>query len=582
MKRRRALIGPLGPALVHEASLWQKSLAAEFRLSHDDAYRLDLCVEELVTNVVTHTAPECAGLRVELRVEIDDKLLRLTCVDPCSAFDPFARPGPAKPKSIEEAVIGGMGIHLVREFSDSHRYERRDDRNVVELVFKLSPPPGDPATASQQARGADRRTTGGQPALPLLRGDTRIETDRRHSKDRRAMGFISSIQLLRGVPHSATEDVLAPMALIDSFGGVTLLKPGDSNDTVFVVLEGGVQVFLEQPSSGDPIEIGVGECFGEMSVIDHRPVSSYVVGGERCRLLAIDADTFVNQIMIIPGVARDLMSELFARTRRNDQRAIERAHQLMKLEQEHRELKYARSIQESLLPKEPLFRDGAQLDCVARLRTAREMGGDFYDLCALDARHVFFVVADVCGKSLPAALFMVRAVSALRAHSQFDGRPERYCSELVAELNEQLCTFNDAQQFLTAFCGILDLQSGTVRYVNAGHNPPVLAIGAGDFQYLSEPINPFVGMVPGLKYRSGAVRLEPGSALVIYTDGVTEAEDGRGGQLGEDRLLVRLGTAADRTAGRLVDTVFDEVGEFAAGAEQSDDITVLAIRWPGG
>lgn len=254
----------------------------------------------------------------------------------------------------------------------------------------------------------------------------------------------------------------------------------------------------------------------------------------------------------------------------------------MKLEQEHRELKYARSIQESLLPKEPLFRDGAQLDCVARLRTAREMGGDFYDLCALDARHVFFVVADVCGKSLPAALFMVRAVSALRAHSQFDGRPERYCSELVADLNEQLCTFNDAQQFLTAFCGILDLQSGTVRYVNAGHNPPVLAIGAGDFQYLSEPINPFVGMVPGLKYRSGEVRLEPGSALVIYTDGVTEAEDGRGGQLGEDRLLVRLGTAADRTAGRLVDTVFDEVGEFAAGAEQSDDITVLAIRWPGG
>jgi sigma-B regulation protein RsbU (phosphoserine phosphatase) len=582
MQKRRALIGPLGPALVPEASRWQASLAAEFGLSHDDAYRLDLCVEELVTNVVKYAPAECADLRVEMRVEIEGNLLRLTFVDPCPGFDPFARPAPAKAHSIEEAVVGGLGIQLMREFSDAHRYQRLDDRNVVELVFKLTPADGDDRPASPQARGADRRTNGAQPSFPMVLGDTRIETDRRHARDRRAMGFISSIQLLRGVPHSAIEDVLAPMAIVDVFGGVTLLKPGDANDTVFVVLDGGVQVFLEQPSSGDPIEIGVGECFGEMSVIDHRPVSSYVVGGERCRLLAIDADTFVERIMIIPGVARDLMSELFARTRRNDQRAIERAHQLMRLEQARRELQYARSIQESLLPKEPLFRDQAKLDCVGRLRTAREMGGDFYDLCALDARHVFFVVADVCGKSLPAALFMVRAVSALRAHSQFDGRPERYCSELVADLNEQLCTFNDAQQFLTAFCGVLDLQSGIIRYVNAGHNPPVLAIGTGDFRYLSEPINPFVGMVPGLSYRSGEVRLEPGSALVIYTDGVTEAEDARGGQLGEDRLLARLGTSADRTAGRLVDTVFDEVNEFAAGAEQSDDITVLAIRWPGG
>ena len=581
MKRRRALVGPLGPALVHEASRWQKERATEFGLSHDDAYRLDLCVEELVTNVVNHTAPDCADLRVELRAEIDEGALVLTVVDPCPLFDPFARPAPAKAESIEQAVIGGMGIHLVREFTDAHRYERRDGRNAVELVFKLSTH-GNDLPATRRARGAERRSNVEAPVFPLQCGEARIESDRRHAKDRRAMGFISSIQLLRGIPYSAIEDMLAPMTVFDVFGGLTLLKPGDSNDTVFVVLDGAVKVFLEQPSSGEPIEIGVGECFGEMSVIDRRPVSSYVVAGDRCRLLAIDADTFVNRILVIPGVARDLISELFARTRRNDQRAIEQAHQLMKMEQARRELEYARSIQESLLPKEPLFRDQAQLDTIGRVRTAREMGGDFYDLCALDARHVFFVVADVCGKSLPAALFMVRAVSALRAHSAFDGRPEGYCSELVASLNEQLCTFNDAQQFLTAFCGILDLQSGTVRYVNAGHNPPALANGAGEFRYLSEPINPFVGMVPGLSYRSGEVRLEPGSVLVIYTDGVTEAEDGLGGQLGEDRLLARLNSAADRTAARLLDAVFDEVDEFAAGAEQSDDITVLSLRWPGG
>ena len=140
MKRRRALVGPLGPALVHEASRWQKEIATEFGLLHDDAYRVDLCVEELVTNIVNHTVPQCAEAPVELRAEIDDDILRLTFIDPCLPFDPFARPAPAKVESIEDADVGGMGIHLVRQFSDEHRYECRDGVNTVELVFKLARP----------------------------------------------------------------------------------------------------------------------------------------------------------------------------------------------------------------------------------------------------------------------------------------------------------------------------------------------------------------------------------------------------------------------------------------------------------
>jgi len=266
--------------------------------------------------------------------------------------------------------------------------------------------------------------------------------------------------------------------------------------------------------------------------------------------------------------------------RRSDELTIRRMRKMLEMEQAQRELQYARSIQKSMLPREPLFADDPRLDCVGRMCTAREVGGDFYDIFFLDARHVFFVIADVCGKGLPAALFMVRAIAILRAQSGFERQSADYASRLIARLNDQLYEHNDAQQFLTAYCGILDLESLTVRYVNAGHNPPAIAMGDGAFAYCGDPINPFVGMIEGISYRAGEMQLKPGSVLLLYTDGVTEAEDTHGGMLGDDRLLARLNAAPSRTARELVDAVFDDVADFAAGALQSDDITVLAIRCP--
>jgi sigma-B regulation protein RsbU (phosphoserine phosphatase) len=130
---------------------------------------------------------------------------------------------------------------------------------------------------------------------------------------------------------------------------------------------------------------------------------------------------------------------------------------------------------------------------------------------------------------------------------------------------------------MTAFCGLLDLHTHRLRYVSAGHNPPLLAVGPGPFAYLREPINPPVGMVPGLSYRGGEAQLEPGSRLLIYTDGVTEAEDNARRMLGEDRLLARVQSLPAAASAELVDAVFAEVQAFADGAQQSDDITVLAI-----
>jgi sigma-B regulation protein RsbU (phosphoserine phosphatase) len=208
---------------------------------------------------------------------------------------------------------------------------------------------------------------------------------------------------------------------------------------------------------------------------------------------------------------------------------------------------------------------------------AREVGGDFYDLISLDDRHLLFIVADVSGKGLPAALFMVRAIAALRAQPRQLAPSEHHLEELLASLNEQLCDRNAARQFMTAFCGLLDLQTHRLRYISAGHNPPLLAVGPAPFAYLREPINPPVGMVPGLSYRGGEAQFEPGSRLLIYTDGVTEAEDHASRMLGEDRLLARVQSIPAAVSADLVDAVFAEVLTFADGAQQSDDITVLVI-----
>lgn len=574
--KQRLLTGPLDQALVSASSAWLQSLGAEFNFSHEDQYRIDMCLEELVTNVVNYSGPQHTGQTIDLLAMIEAQRVTFTLIDPAAPFDPFARPPPPVAKTLAEFQIGGQGVHLVREFSDAHRYERRDDSNRLELVFQLSQPTRSSPLSARLARSTDRR---GQ-MMPPVPSQVCDGLHRRSARDRRALGFVSGTQIFQGVPYAAIEDMVERLTIQDIVGELVLLKPGDPNASVRVVLQGRLKVYLDQPGSGDFIDVGVGACVGEMSVIDHRPVSAYVVAEPGTKLLMIDADTFLNKIMAIPRVSRNLMSTLSGRMRRSDELTIKRMRKMMEMEQAQRELQYARSIQKSLLPREPLFADDARLDCVGRMCTAREVGGDFYDIFFLDPQHVFFVIADVCGKGLPAALFMVRAIAILRAQSGFERHSSEYAERLIARLNDQLFEHNDAQQFLTAYCGILDLETLTVRYVNAGHNAPAIAIGDGAFEYLGEPINPFVGMVAGIRYRAGEMQLQPGSVLLLYTDGVTEAEDTQGNMLGDDRLLARLNAASSRTPSDLVDAVFQDVTDFASGAQQSDDITVLAIRCP--
>jgi sigma-B regulation protein RsbU (phosphoserine phosphatase) len=542
MIRQRWLSGLLNGDLVGATSHWLQALGDEFDFAHDDLYRIQLCFEELVNNVVDYSAARYAGHAVELRALIDARRVTLTLIDPAAGFDPLGHAPPPLATRIEDMPIGGQGIHLAREFSDAQRYERRDDKNHMTLVFELAQPP----------RGAE-------PRAPEL---------------------MSTVQIFCGVTDAAIVAHIEQLPIQEIVGERLMLRRGDINDAVRVVLQGRLRVHLDQPQGSDFMTVLPGDCVGEMSIIDDTPVSAFVVAESGTRLLLIDAATFLDQLLAIPKVSRNLVSSLNSRTRRNDQLAIDRMRKLLQLEQAQRELQYARSIQASLLPQEPLFPGDARLDCVGRMCPAREVGGDFYDIFQLDARHLFFVVADVCGKGLPAALYMVRAIAALRVQSLHEAHTADYAARLMARLNEQMVAHNDAMQFLTAFCGILELPGLRLRYVNAGHNPPLLAQGGAGFRYLDEPINPMVGMIDGLEYRCGELRLEPGSLLLLYTDGVTEAENMAQGMFGEERLLARVDAITPRTAANVVDAVFDAVGAFAGAAPQSDDITVLAIRCP--
>ena len=236
-----------------------------------------------------------------------------------------------------------------------------------------------------------------------------------------------------------------------------------------------------------------------------------------------------------------------------------------------------------MLPQEsPLFPERADVDCAARIRVARQVGGDFYDAFFIDQTRLLVTIGDVCGKGMPAALLMVRAVTLLRSEAtRRTGAKRGQLQRIVERLNQQLAERNDASLFVTTFCALLDTATGKLSFVNAGHNAPLLAPRDGPFAFVSGPRNPVAGLVGTLAYSAGEVTLAPGSALVLYTDGVVDAQAADGGLFGEQRLLDALDAAPERGAVNLVDATMAAVDRFVGDAAQADDIAVLALRYSG-
>lgn len=238
------------------------------------------------------------------------------------------------------------------------------------------------------------------------------------------------------------------------------------------------------------------------------------------------------------------------------------------------ELNLAASIQAHMLPCIfPAFPEHSEFDVFATMTPAKEVGGDFYDFFMVDDTHVAVVMADVSGKGVPAALFMVIAKTLIKNYAQSGIDP----CEVFTTANRLLCDGNDAGLFVTAWMGVLDITSGNFTYVNAGHNPPLIRQKDGRFEYLkSRPGFVLAGM-DTIKYRQNELTMHPGDRLFLYTDGITEATSAEKELYGEERLSEYLNSHYGDSAEVILNGLKSDIDSFVGEAPQFDDMTMLML-----
>ena len=242
------------------------------------------------------------------------------------------------------------------------------------------------------------------------------------------------------------------------------------------------------------------------------------------------------------------------------------------------ELSVATRIQAAMLPSIfPPFPERSDFDIYASMDPAREVGGDFYDFFLIDEDHLCLVIADVSGKGVPAALFMMASKIILQSCAMLGNSP----AEILRLTNEAICSNNEAEMFITAWVGILELSTGKLTAANAGHEYPVLKRADGGFELLRDKHGLVLGGLAGQSYAQYELQMEKGAKLFLYTDGVPEANTASGEMFSLERLLGALNAAADGTPEQILRGVRGALDEFVKDAEQFDDITMLCAEYKG-
>jgi sigma-B regulation protein RsbU (phosphoserine phosphatase) len=519
------------PEELARLSAWVAAEARAAACSERDAFRLDLALTEAVTNIIEHAFPEGGTHEISLQLEAAPENLTVALTDGGRPFDPLAGPPKALPTRLDEAQPGGLGIHLIRQYCDACRYERLEAGNRLTLVFQ-----------------------------------------------RLNLGLLRSHRLLAGIPAAQLEALAAKCRLVVVAPGEVLLTPGRENHTLYFLLSGRLQVHLDSQDSANTFPILPGEIIGEMSIIEGRPVLAWVVGAEPTQLLAMDETVFWSEFLLLPNATRQLLQLLIARARKTNAVLLQELERKAHYAHLQRELASAGKIQANILPALPLVPNHPQVEALAFIKAAREVGGDFFDALALNEHRVAFAVGDVSGKGMPAALFMVRVLTLLRQCLLTEERQ----GEVLSKLNRLLCEANDELMFVTLAVVILDTRTGQLTYLNAGHNPPFLSINGQPFSLWDPPPGTLLGIQSTARYSPRELRLSPGDTVVLYTDGVTEAENAERQLFQTHRAAAALNRSGPH--GNLVELIHgleQSLVSFAGNEPQSDDITVLAIRYLG-
>ena len=268
---------------------------------------------------------------------------------------------------------------------------------------------------------------------------------------------------------------------------------------------------------------------------------------------------------------------------RTIEKAIEQIHYVHESQKEHTQLESlkedlisAKEIQQSFLPMAfpPFPEESDKLDIYASMTAAKDIGGDFYDFFRIDDDHIVLVIADVCGKGIPAALFM--AVSRTIIHSK--GMQGVSAAECLTESNRLLANSTVNYMFVTVFYAIFNTKTGLVTYSNAGHNPPHIVRAGGTIEQLPMEGQFMVGAFEEEVYTDKTLQLDHGDTLVMFTDGVTEATDSTNRPFGTERLDNILSSVADKSSREIVEAIKAGITDFVEDAEQTDDITILALK----
>jgi sigma-B regulation protein RsbU (phosphoserine phosphatase) len=383
------------------------------------------------------------------------------------------------------------------------------------------------------------------------------------------------IPLFREVDERLLERLLERCEVRHLPEGADLLRPGEANDTIYVLLSGKLMVYLSpEAGAGQGITVEPGECVGEFSAIDQQPASALVRCERAAEVLCLRGPFFWRRLVPLPGVARNLMRGLTQRARTANRLTLEALRERLELEQLRRELDLARQMQSGMLPLAgPLFPERDDLEVCGLVEPAASVGGDFFDAFLLGDGRLFLGIGDVSGHGISAALLMARTIGLLRSLAMATGDP----AELLRHLNASLCAGNEACLFVTLFCGVLDPATGRFVYANAGHCPPLLVRGAQTAE-LPLPRGPLAGAFSAVSYNSRETLLEPGDLLFAYTDGITEAEDGDGRPFGLESCQRLLQTLHQRPLPEILDAIRGDLHRFNGGADLEDDCTLLLLR----
>ena len=401
------------------------------------------------------------------------------------------------------------------------------------------------------------------------------------------------VPLFSDLPRNELDYMVSTLQVVTLEPGQVLFREGEPGESLFIILEGQLQVLMALDTSDERqlAVFGPGEFIGEMSLlIPGRARTASVRASQASRLWRMTHADFDGLLVRQPKLAYTIVQTLTKRLdhtttlsfhdlqekNRQLQKAYDelKAAQLQIIEKERleHELKVAAEIQMSILPQELPVIPG--YDFGALMHPARMVGGDFYDVFVLDSPRIGLVVGDVSDKGIPSAIFMARSHALIMAEALHGGTP----GEILRRVNSHLIKLGQSDQFVTVLLGILDYATGKFDFARAGHELPMLLDATGAIQTLPHTTGQAIGIFEQLLLDESSITLPPGGTLLVFTDGLTDCRNPQGQSFGNARVQSVLSGLTGLGGQQVCDSLWETLSGYQSGSSQDDDVTLLAIH----